>query len=154
MQPSVFFLEPSCVCFALLCASCSSMFSINAFSVLLSINLPSTGFIVPIELRSAYKSRLQRYWISAALRLPSVSLSYDLSSESPMTFNATINISLPRTCMIDCRATSQIIDLDFALFLNLNDDLKLKLEDLIIIDGRYSTTGQITHSCTLKLTVD
>jgi len=154
MQPGVFSLEPSCVCFLPSCTSCYPMFSVNAFSVLPSVNLPGTGFIVPVESRSARKSRLRRYRISAALRLSSVSLSGDLGSESPMTFNATINNSLPGTCMIDCQATSQFIDLNFALSLNLNLDLKPKPEDLIVVDGRRSAAGQITHSCTLKLTVD
>ena len=71
-----------------------------------------------------------------------------------MTFNATINNSVPRTCIINCGATSQFIDFDVALFLNLNLDLKLKLEDLIIVNGRRSSVGQIIYSYTLKLNID
>jgi len=71
-----------------------------------------------------------------------------------MIFNAIINNSLPGTYMIDCEATSQFIDLDFVLPLNLNLDLKPKLKDLIIINRRHSATRQITHSYIMKLTVD
>ena len=106
MQPVIFSLKTSCVCFLLPYASCSPMFSVNTFSVLPSVNLPDTSFVVPVKLRFACKSRLQRYQISAILHLSSVSVSSDLNSESPMTFNATINNSLPGICMIDYGATS------------------------------------------------
>ena len=56
--------------------------------------------------------------------------------------------------MINYGATSQFIDLDFAMSLNLNLDLKPKLEDYIVVNRRRSAIEQITHSYTLKLTVD
>jgi len=56
--------------------------------------------------------------------------------------------------MIDWGASSQFIDLDFALSLNLPLDLKRKPEDLVLADGVHSKVGQITHTCSLRLTID
>ena len=56
--------------------------------------------------------------------------------------------------MIDSGASSQFIDLDFALGLNLALDKKTTPEDLVLADGVRSKVGQITHTCTLKLMID
>ena len=56
--------------------------------------------------------------------------------------------------MIESGASSQFIDLDFARSLNLNLNLKNKPEDLVLADGLMSKVGQITHTCTLNLTID
>ena len=56
--------------------------------------------------------------------------------------------------MIDSGASSQFIDLDFALGLNLALDKKATPEDLVLADGVRSKVGQITHPCTLKLMID
>jgi len=56
--------------------------------------------------------------------------------------------------MIDSGASSQFIDLDFTLSLNLPLDLKRKPEDLVLADGVHSKVGQITHTCSLRLTID
>ena len=56
--------------------------------------------------------------------------------------------------MIDSGASSQFIDRDFALSMNLKLDLKEKPEDLVLADGVRSKVGQITHTCTLKVTID
>src|SRR5258706_12442468 len=56
--------------------------------------------------------------------------------------------------MVDSGSSSQFIDLDFALNLNLKLDLKPVPEDLVLADGLRSKVGQITHTCTLRLTID
>ena len=56
--------------------------------------------------------------------------------------------------MIDSKASSQFIDLDFVLGLNLALDKKNTLEDLVLADGVRSKVGQITYTCTLKLMID
>src|SRR5258705_13799730 len=56
--------------------------------------------------------------------------------------------------MIDSGASSQFIDHDFAIRLNLKLDKKNKPEDLVLADGVRSKVGQITHTCTLKLMID
>ena len=58
--------------------------------------------------------------------------------------------------MIDSGASSQFIDLDFALGLNLTLDKKNTTEDLVLrlADGVCSKVGQITYTCTLKLMID
>ena len=56
--------------------------------------------------------------------------------------------------MIDSRASSQFIDLDFALGLNLALDKKTTPEDLVLADRVRSKVEQITHTCTLKLMID
>ena len=56
--------------------------------------------------------------------------------------------------MIDSGASSQFIDLDFTLGLNLALDKKSTPEDLVLADGVRSKVGQITHTYTLKLMID
>ena len=56
--------------------------------------------------------------------------------------------------MIDSRTSSQFINLDFALGLNLALDKKTTPEDLVLADGVCSKVGQITHTYTLKLMID
>jgi len=56
--------------------------------------------------------------------------------------------------MVDSGASSQFIDLDFALNLNFPLVPKEKPEDLVLADGAQSIAGQITHTCTLKLAID
>ena len=55
--------------------------------------------------------------------------------------------------MIDSGASTQFIDLDFAVKNNLPLNLKPKPETLIVVDGREAES-QLTHTCTLDLTVD
>ena len=56
--------------------------------------------------------------------------------------------------MIDSRVSSQFIDLDFALGLNLALDKKTTPEDLVLADGVRSKVRQIMYTCTLKLMID
>ena len=55
--------------------------------------------------------------------------------------------------MIDSGASTQFLDLDFAVKNNLPLDLKPKPETLIVVDGREATS-QLTHTCTMNLTID
>jgi len=91
---------------------------------------------------------------SAALRLSSVSVSRELGSEDPLILPCLINENHSASRMIDSGASSQFIDLDFALSLNLPLDLKRKPEDLVLADRVPFKVGQITHTCSLRLTIN
>ena len=66
----------------------------------------------------------------------------------------TVNENHHATCMIDFGASSQFIDLNFALGLKLALDKKTTPENLVLVDGVCSKVGQIMHTCTLKLMID
>ena len=55
--------------------------------------------------------------------------------------------------VINSGPSTQFIDLDFAVKSNLPLTLRPKPETLIILDGREAES-QLTHTCTLDLTVD
>ena len=84
----------------------------------------------------------------------SLSSTYDLESDDPITLPYTVNENHHTTYMIDSGASSQFINLDFALGLNLAFDKKNTPEDLVLANGVCSKVGQITHTCTLKLMID
>jgi len=84
----------------------------------------------------------------------SVLLSGDLGSEDPLTLSYVMNENIPTTCMIDSGASSQFIDVDFALNMILPLVPNGKLEDLVRDDGARSIVVQITHTCKLKLAID
>jgi len=67
-----------------------------------------------------------------------------LGSEDPLTLSCFINEDLPATCVIDSGASSQFIDLDFALNLNLPLVPNGKPEDLVLADG---VRGRWTRQC-------
>ena len=162
--------QPSCL---------QSLVSYNMFSVLPEVHLEGTGFILPIISRKS-RQRLARCQkrLSASLCVSAISISskkvspvaatinsklissvslystYDLGSDDPITLPYLVNNTHQSTCMVDSGASSQFIDLDFALNLNLKLDLKPELEDLVLADGLRSKVGQITHTCTLKLMID
>ena len=58
------------------------------------------------------------------------------------------------TCIIPSGASSQFIDLDFTLGLNLVLYKKKTSEDLVLVNEVRSKVGQIMHTCTLKLIID
>ena len=91
---------------------------------------------------------------STALWLSSVSVSGELGSGDPLILPCLINENHSASCMIDSRASSQFIDLDFTLNWNLPLDLKRKPKDLVLVDGVHSKVRQITHTCFLRLTID
>ena len=64
-----------------------------------------------------------------------------------------LNQDITASAMIDSGASTQFIDLDFAIKNNLPLTLKPKPETLIVVDGREAE-NQLTHTCTLDLTVD
>jgi len=127
--------------------------SSNPFSVLQEIHMEGSGKVLGVSCKS--RQRLA-HWIrhSAALRLSSVSVSGELGSEYPFILPCLVNENHSASCIIDSGASSQFIDLDFALSLNLPLDFKRKPEDLVLADGVRSKVGQITHACSLRLTID
>ena len=64
-----------------------------------------------------------------------------------------LNNNTMGSAMIDSGASTQFIDLDFVVKNNRPSTLKTKPETLIVVDGR-ETEKQLTHTCTLELTVD
>ena len=91
----------------------------------------------------------------------------DLGCKEPMVIPVKIsgptvpkNLKIPdnlnpvkASAMIDNGASTQVIDPDFIMNLNLKFDLKPKLDTLIVFDGRESE-DLLTHTCTLNLTID
>ena len=66
---------------------------------------------------------------------------------------ARLNKDTTGSAMIDSGASTQFIDLDFAVKNNLPLTFKPKPETLIVVDGRQAE-NQLTHTCTLDLTID
>ena len=77
----------------------------------------------------------------------------DLGCNEPMIVPARLNNNTAGSAMIDRGASTQFIDLDFAVKNNLPLTLKPKPETLIVVDGREAE-NQLTHTCTLDLTID
>ena len=78
----------------------------------------------------------------------------DLGCEEPFTLSVIVNDSLSTSLLINSGTSSQFIDVDYAGCMNLEMTLKLESQDLILADGKPSPNGKITHTCTLKLTID
>jgi len=128
----------------------------SPFAVLGEVVMKGTGnVLVGISRKSRQRAR-RRIALSCALRISSVSVSVsgDLGSEDPLILSCFVNEDFPATCMVDSGASSQFIDLDFALNLNLPLATKEKPEELVLADGARSIVRQITHTCTLKLAID
>lgn len=79
--------------------------------------------------------------------------SADLRRNEPMIVPVHSNKDTTGSTMIDSGASTQFIDLDLAVEQNLPPTLKVKLETLIIVKGKEAE-NQLTHTCTLDLTVD
>ena len=79
--------------------------------------------------------------------------SADLGCNEPMIVPVRLNEDTIGSAMIDSGASTQFIDLDFAVKNNLPLTLKPKPETLIVVDGREAE-NQLTHTCTLDLTID
>ena len=79
--------------------------------------------------------------------------SADLRCNEPMIVPVGLNKNTTGSAMIDSGASTQFIDLDFAVKNNLPLTLKPKPETLIVVDRREAES-QLTHTCTLDLTVD
>jgi len=84
----------------------------------------------------------------------SISVPRDLGSEDLLTLSCVVNKNISATCMIDSGASSQFIDLDFAMNMNLPLVPKGKPEDLVLADGARSIIGQIMHICNWKLAIN
>jgi len=128
----------------------------SCFAVLNEVVMEGTGKgFIGISQKSRQRAR-RHIALSCALRIWSVSVSVsgDLGSEDPLTLSCFVNEDFPATCMVDSGASSQFIDLDFVLNLNLPLAPKKKPKDLVLADGARSMVGQITHTCTLKLAID
>ena len=78
----------------------------------------------------------------------------DLGSEKPFTLPIVVNDSLRASLLMDFGASSQFIDVDYFGHMNLEMILKPESQDLILADGKPFPIGKITHTCTLKLTID
>ena len=79
--------------------------------------------------------------------------SADLGCNEPMIVPIRLNKNTTGFAVINSGPSTQFIDLDFAVKSNLPLTLRPKPETLIILDGREAES-QLTHTCTLDLTVD
>ena len=78
--------------------------------------------------------------------------SADLGCNEAMVVPVRLNKDTTSSAMMDSRASTQFIDLDFAVKNNLPLTLQPTPGTLIVVDGREAEK-QITHTCTLNLTV-
>ena len=78
--------------------------------------------------------------------------SADLGCNEAMIVPVRLNKDTTGSAMMDSGASTQFIDLDFAVKNNLPLTLQPTPGTLIVVDGR-EPENQITHTCTLKLTV-
>ena len=81
-------------------------------------------------------------------------LDTDLGSEEPLTLPVIVNDSLSTSLLMDSGASLEFIDVDYTGHMNLEMTLKPESQDLILADGKPSPIRKITHTCTLKLTID
>jgi len=130
-----------------------SFVSSNLFSVLQEVHMEGSGKVFGIS-RESYQRLACRIRHSTALPLSSVSVSGELRLEDLLILPRLINENHSASCMIDSGASSQFIDLDFTLNLNLPLDLKKQPEDLVLANGVQYKVGQITHTCALRFTID
>ena len=79
--------------------------------------------------------------------------SADLGCNEPMIIPVHLNKDITASAMIDSGASTQFIDLDFAVKNNLPLTMKPTPETLIVVDRREAE-NQLTHTCTLDLPVD
>ena len=130
-----------------------SYVSSNPFSVLEEVHMQGSGKVLGISHKSCQRlaSRIRH---STTLRLSSVSVFGELGLEDPPVLPCLVNENHSASCMIDSGASSQFIDLDFVLWLNLPLDLNRKPKDLVLADRVHSKVGQITHTCSFRLTID
>ena len=101
------------------------------------------------RLRSAFKISCLAFFSSFSPLLDS-----DFGSEDPLILPVVVNDSLSASLLIDSSASSQFINIQYAEHINLKMILKPKVQYLILADRKPSPIGKITHTCTLKLTID
>ena len=121
--------------------------------ILKSIQNPDTQYVDSLPNTSRGSSGFGSTGTAAATTKVS-----DLGCNQPMVIPVTLqltsgNPTVPGSAMIDSGASTQFLDLDFAVKNNLPLNLKPKPETLIVVDGREATS-QLTHSCTMNLTID
>jgi hypothetical protein len=78
----------------------------------------------------------------------------DLGSEAPIILGCLLDGHISGTAMVDCGATSQFIDQDFALKNGLKLCRKAVPEVLTVVDGRTSVAGDLIHEVTIQLLID
>jgi hypothetical protein len=78
----------------------------------------------------------------------------NLGSEAPIILGCLLNGHISGTAMVDCGATSQFIDQDFAPKNGLKLRRKAVPEVLTVVDGRTSVAGDLTHEVTIQLLID
>jgi hypothetical protein len=77
-----------------------------------------------------------------------------LGSEAPIILGCLLDGHIRGTAIVDCGATSQFIDQDFALKNGFKLRRKVVPEVLTVVDGRTSVAGDLTHEVTIQLLID
>src|SRR5690606_989178 len=76
------------------------------------------------------------------------------SAEPPLSVNCIVNQKIKTLGMIDCGASSQFIDSQFAKKHNLILERKTVPIELRVVDGTPSSAGPITHEVRVQLQID
>ncbi|HYP42904.1 MAG TPA: retropepsin-like aspartic protease [Candidatus Nitrosocosmicus sp.] len=79
---------------------------------------------------------------------------FDLGTKEPILVDACVNNYVQTICMIDCGATSQFIDYDFAKTNKIPLQQKKIPEKLTLVDGRPSTAGDLIYEATIELAIN
>ena len=130
------------------------------FSVLPKVHLKGTSFVLPvISCKLCQRLACRQKCLSISLRISPISIStkkvspvaptinsklissvslcfiYDLGSDDLITLPCLVNNTHQAACIVDSGASSQFIDLDFALNLNLKLGLKPEPKDVALANG-------------------
>jgi hypothetical protein len=123
-----------------------SLFTANYYLVL-GASTPLSGFQGPTSTLES-PSRASHAISAGSLHSP------DLGSEAPIILGCLLDGHVGGTAMVDCGATSQFIDQDFALKNGFKLRRKAVPEVLTVVDGRTSVAGDLTHEVTIQLLID
>lgn len=91
--------------------------------------------------------------LSDTQELPPAIHTFDLGNEKPMTFRATLQGKINASTMIDSGAPTSFIDENFVKIHKLTPRKKSHPEIVRVVDGRQSSSGEITHEIDLHLQI-
>jgi hypothetical protein len=124
---------------------------VNLFSVLTVEEPPRPS---PTRSTSHVTSTASHAISAASHEVSAASLSPNLGSEAHIILGCLIDGQIEGTSMIDCGATSQFMDKDFALKHGLKLRERPIPETLTVIDGRTLVAEDLTHEVTGQLLID
>lgn len=78
---------------------------------------------------------------------------FDLGTKEPIVVLAIVSGKIESSCMIDCGATSQFMDYEFALKKGIPIQRKKIPEVLTLVDGQKSAAGNLIYEATVLITI-